>query len=315
MGAGSGQAADATSLACPNGQTIFLEGTAPPGEALLIALNDRIVGGGFSDRNGVYRLPLRLRERPGVYAVEVRLRTSRTVVGRFTCFVDVPLDASLLTPSPEPVATRPAPTAAPTVTTVGSPTATATLPIVRSPNTPTPLPTATSVIIAPTPTFTTATATVPGTPSPGHGITASPTPNTTASPRTTPTVGSTPGATATVPTATEDVKITRIVLRDPAAPNQPLEFVEIRNNANRPIDMTGWRLYNASRPEMVQPYLFTGFTIDPRQTISVFSEIGQDDPESGNFFWNRTNIWRTGDRAELRDAAGRLISVYIIGQN
>ncbi|MCX7790429.1 MAG: hypothetical protein N2378_07285, partial [Chloroflexaceae bacterium] len=68
------RAADPVPIPCPNGQTIFLEGPAPPSEALLVTLGERAVGGGVADRTGFYRIPLRANERPGAYPVEVRLR-------------------------------------------------------------------------------------------------------------------------------------------------------------------------------------------------------------------------------------------------
>ena len=48
--------ADPTPIVCPTGQTVFLEGRTIPGEALLIYLSGRAVGGGLADSSGGYRL-------------------------------------------------------------------------------------------------------------------------------------------------------------------------------------------------------------------------------------------------------------------
>lgn len=284
------RAADPVPVACPNGQTVFLEGPAPPSEALLVTLGERAVGGGVADRNGVYRIPLRANERPGVYPVEVRLRGSRAVVARFTCFVDVPLDSVPATPTlPGPAATQ--------VTRVPLPTSTAA-------------PVITPVPVAPTPTAIPVT-----TPVPERTVAPSPTPTVAGSPVATSTVGptTTPGPTTTVsvtpiPNA-NSVRIIQVVLRAPARSND--EYVEIRNATTRSINMTAWRLVNVNRND-VTPYIFPEFVIAPAETINVYSAIDEDDPEVGEFYWKRTDVWRAGDRAELRDASDRLISFLIV---
>ncbi len=50
------RAADPTPIACPTGQTVYLEGRTIPREALLIYLKDRAVGGGLADSAGGYWL-------------------------------------------------------------------------------------------------------------------------------------------------------------------------------------------------------------------------------------------------------------------
>ncbi len=284
------RAADPVPIACPNRQTVFLEGPAPPSEALLVTLGERAVGGGMADRNGFYRIPLRANERPGVYPVEVRLRGSRAVVARFTCFVDVPLDSVPETPTPPgPAATQ--------VTRVPLPTSTAA-------------PGTTPVPVAPTPTAIPLT-----TPVPERTVAPSPTPTVAGSPVATSTAGptTTPGPTTTVtvtpiPNA-NSVRIIQIALRAPALSND--EYVEIRNATTRSINMTAWRLVNVNRND-VTPYVFPEFVIAPAQTINVYSAIDEDDPEVGEFYWKRNDVWRAGDRAELRDAADRLISFLIV---
>ncbi len=282
------RAADPVPIACPNRQTVFLEGPAPPSEALLVTLGERAVGGGVADRNGFYRIPLRANERPGVYPVEVRLRGSRAVVARFTCFVDVPLD-SVPETSTLPAATR--------VTRVPLPTSTGA-------------PVITPVTVAPTPT-----AMPLATPVPERTVAPSPTPTVADSPVATSTAGptTTPGPTTTVtvtpiPNA-NSVRVIQVALRVPGLSNE--EYVEIRNATTRSITMTAWRLVNVNRND-VTPYVFPEFVIAPAQTINVYSAIDEDDPEVGEFYWKRTDVWRAGDRAELRDASDRLISFLIV---
>jgi hypothetical protein len=282
------RAADPVPIACPNGQTVFLKGPAPPSQALLVTLGERAVGGGVADRNGFYRIPLRANERPGVYPVEVRLRGSRAVVARFTCFVDVPLDSVPETPT-LPAATQ--------VTRVPLPTSTAA-------------PVITPVPVAPTPTAMRLT-----TPVPEQTVAPSPTPTLAGSPVATSTAGptTTPGPTTTVtvtpiPNA-NSVRIIQVVLRVPGLSND--EYVEIRNTTTRSINMTAWRLVNVNRND-VAPYVFPEFVIAPAQTINLYSAVDEDDPEVGEFYWKRTDVWRAGDRAELRDATDRLISFLIV---
>lgn len=64
---------------------------APPRTTLLLAFDGRIVGGGISDSEGVYTMPLTLgEERPGSYLVHVLLRQSREPILSFTCTVRAP---------------------------------------------------------------------------------------------------------------------------------------------------------------------------------------------------------------------------------
>ncbi|MCX7791935.1 MAG: lamin tail domain-containing protein, partial [Chloroflexaceae bacterium] len=238
---------------------------------------------------------------PGAYPGEVRLRGSRAVVARFTCFVDVPLDGAPETPaSPVPAATRITRVPLPTGTAAPVPTPVSVVP------TPSPIP------VAPSPTPIPVT-----TPAPGRTAGPSPTPALTGSPISTSTVvqTATPGPTTTVivtpiPNA-NSVRIIQVVLRNPALPNREVEYVEIRNATTRSIDITSWRLVNVNRSD-VPPYVFPEFVISPAETINVYSAIDEDDPDVGEFFWKRTDVWRAGDRAELRDASDRLISFLVV---
>lgn len=276
------RAADPTAIACPNSQTVFLEGQAPPGEAVLAYLEGRPVGGGLADASGRYRVPLRAQERPGAYSVEVRLRSSPTLVGAFTCFVDIPLGAEL-TPTTTLTAATPVTGATSTVSTspiISRTSATATR---------------TRVTSSPTGTAPTTTGTA-GTPTVNSTLTAT-------LGTTTPTVTGTTAVSSTV-------NISDIYLYDSAFPDEP-EYVEIENTSSSPIDISGWRLSNLTRTGTVPAFTFPSFTLEGFAIIYIYSN--EDDVESGEFNWNQsTSIWNVGDIAELRDSQNRLITTTVV---
>jgi hypothetical protein len=287
------RAADPTPIACPNGQTVFLEGSTIPNEALLVYLADRPVGGGLADGAGAFRLPLRAQERPGSYPVEVRLRASGAVVARFTCFVDIPVDSDTATPTLAPLPAEASPTGAATQTvsptratsaTPGRTTSTTAVSGARSP---------TSGTRSPTPTGPTATASATRT--------AGPSPTGTTSP----TVAGTPAAGA------DEVAVTYVQLLDPAD-SESEEYVEIENLSDQDITLTGWRLRNSSRPN-VPPYVFPQYVLELNTIIAVYSQSGTNDLQIGDFYWGQNPpIWQVGDQVELLDPAGNLISSFVV---
>lgn len=125
-----------------------------------------------------------------------------------------------------------------------------------------------------------------------------------------------PTAPVTTPTAyippPVSVQINDIVLIDPAFPLESEEYVQIRNAGDRPVNLGGWRLINASRPS-IPAYSFPSFILGVDFTIAVFSKVGEDAPDVGDFYWDQTGaLWRVGDRAELRDAQNTLIDVLFV---
>lgn len=280
------RAADPPALFCPNGQTVFIEGRTAPHEAVLLYLRGRPVGGGLADGAGRFRMPLRPQERPGVYPVEVRLRANQALVATYTCYVDVAFDAA---PSQTP-------------TFEGGP--------------PAPTPRAPASATATLATATLATATARPTATAGAAATTQPTPRAaTAQPTSTtaPTAaaGSTPVPSPTAVPANV-IQIDDIALLDPEVPDEP-EYVQISNVGTSPISLVGWRLVNVTRAAEVQPYIFPAFEIGSGVTIAVFSEVGDNDLELGDFYWDQSiTIWRVGDRAELRDTQGRVVAEFTI---
>ncbi|NTU85738.1 MAG: lamin tail domain-containing protein, partial [Chloroflexales bacterium] len=119
-----------------------------------------------------------------------------------------------------------------------------------------------------------------------------------------------PTATAT---AAGTVEILDVVLRDPSFPDSSEEYVEIHNMGRSAVTIGGWRLSNASRAGTVPPYVFPSYTLGADMSIAVFSSVGDDDLVIGDFYWDRAgDVWRVGDRAELRDALNNLISTLIV---
>jgi hypothetical protein len=281
--------AERVELACPNGRTVFLEGAGPPRTALLVFLDGRPVGGGSTDARGAYRLPLTPRERPGIYNVDVRTRAERSDVGRFTCYVDVPLNVQP-TPTPEIVVTA-APPGAPTPT----------------PNLPGVTPTATAATGpggTPAPTATPTSTATPGTGYP-------PPPGNNATPTNTPSPTSTTGA----PEADVDISIIEIVLREPGQELDPqAEFVTLSNDGDTTVNLAGWRLTNTSRTDQLT-FTFPAYTFEAGLTVVIYSGAGTNDPDEGEFYWGQTgNIWSQGHRANLRDNSGRSVDTFIVGQ-
>lgn len=280
--------ANGTPISCPNGTTVWLEGQAPPNEALLVFLENRSVGGGSADRSGRYRIPLKLRERPGIYAVEVRTRASRTVVGRFECYVDVPL------------AEQPTPTGEIVVTAAVPVTSTATQPPAGVPTLrPTASPTTTRAAGSPSAS--------PTTTSPrGTTATSSPT-NSRVSPTPTNTAGPSP---TTTQVEAEAITIDDIYPADVS--NDEEEYVALYNNIDEDINITGWRVINTTRSG--QPtYTFPRFVLESGSSVFLYTNRGENNLEIGDFYWNLDNsIWSPGDIAELRDNRGNLIHSYTV---
>jgi hypothetical protein len=127
----------------------------------------------------------------------------------------------------------------------------------------------------------------------------------------TPSITPMPSVTPTQTAGPDELAITFVqLLEDPAFPDE--EFVEIESRATRPIDLTGWQLVNASRL-IASPFVFPAFTIQPGFPILVYSTIGANDLEDGDFYWGQQPpLWQAGDRAELRDAAGNLVASYTV---
>lgn len=122
----------------------------------------------------------------------------------------------------------------------------------------------------------------------------------------TPTPVIIPTATATQgPVITGNVSIIDI-FADGAGSSEPDEYVVIRNDDTRPIQLQNWTLRDIGN----HVYTFPSFVIQPSQVCRVYTN--QSHPEYCSFnYGSGAAIWNnTGDTAYLRNAAGTLIDTY-----
>ena len=71
--------------------------------------------------------------------------------------------------------------------------------------------------------------------------------------------------------------------------------------------MTGWKLVSVVGP---QTFNFpSGFVLGPGATVRIESYTGARNNPPAILFWSNAAIWaNTGDKAELRDAGGGVVS-------
>ncbi|HEU5011351.1 MAG TPA: hypothetical protein VFT66_02320 [Roseiflexaceae bacterium] len=87
---------------CVPGQQLAITGTGPAGAGVLLLFDDRVVGGGTVQSNGVFSLQLNVGdEEPGVYPVVVQVRGTQQELFNKTCFVPA------ITPTPAPLSRGP----------------------------------------------------------------------------------------------------------------------------------------------------------------------------------------------------------------
>lgn len=195
-----------------------------------------------------------------------------------------PRQATQVTPSPT---TAPTVAASPTVSTV------------------TPLAAGLAPLTAPTPATApkTAPATAAATAPP-----AEPTPVPTLAPTPAPSTAPTPVPSTAAPATaapTSNLVITRVFYDGVVVRTESDEFVEIRNTGGAPQAMAGWRLVSARAG---QTFVFPAMTMTAGQTCRVYTN--EIHPEWCSLsFRSGTAIWNnTGDRANLMDPQGRLVS-------
>ena len=83
------------------------------------------------------------------------------------------------------------------------------------------------------------------------------------------------------------------------------EYVEFQNQGTLPENMSAWRIASARGG---QTYFFSGFTMQPGQICRLYTN--EVHPEWCGLSWGRdTPQWdNVGDRANLFDATGRVVS-------
>ncbi len=205
---------------------------------------------------------------------------------------------------------HPSPTHTPTATPTETPTATAT-------GTATPTPTLTqtpTITFTPTSRFTptaTPTATATHTSTPTRTPTATSTPTATWTPTATATSTRTPTPT-TVPAAQLRIGTIHYEGAD--------EYIRIDNSGSAPQVMTGWWIqsYRGSdcQPEPTQKYTFpAGYVLAAGASVRVHSGPGASSGPPGDLLWTTSYIWNDdGDRGDLRDAGGQVVSTWAYGR-
>ncbi len=106
------------------------------------------------------------------------------------------------------------------------------------------------------------------------------------------------------------VAIVDLHYRGSIKPSEPDEFVEIANEGDTPVDMSGWTLHDTYGD---QRFRWNAFTLLPNRRIRIYT--GEQHPESGGFSFGSSNaIWNNqGDAAELVDARGTVVATYAYG--
>jgi hypothetical protein len=138
--------------------------------------------------------------------------------------------------------------------------------------------------------------------------TQAPPPPPTATPTTTPppAVTNTPTSTPTQPPHNTGYVVITYIFYDGVLPQEPDEYVEIRNDDSFAIQLANWTL----RDDANHVYTFPSFVIQPGQVCRVYTN--QYHPEWCGFnYGSGSPIWNnTGDCAYLRDSAFTLIYQY-----
>ncbi len=176
------------------------------------------------------------------------------------------------------------------------------LPLVRYDATPTPTPTSSPT---PTPSRTPAPSPTP-TPSRTPAPSPTPTPSRTPTPSPTSTPSRTPSPTPTeAPGTTGDINIVDIFY-DGEGSTEPDEYVEIRNDDSKGIQLSGWTL----RDEANHVFTFPSYLMQPNEVCRVYTN--ENHPEWCGFsYGSGAAIWNnTGDCAYLRDGTGTTVDTY-----
>jgi subtilisin family serine protease len=105
--------------------------------------------------------------------------------------------------------------------------------------------------------------------------------------------------------ATANVVLTDLFANGKVGPAEPDEHVEFQNQGALAQDMTGWRIGSVRG---AQTYVFSGLTLQPGQICRLYTNEAH--PEWCGQSWGKaTAQWNnTGDRANLIDSTGRIVS-------
>ncbi|MDP9275637.1 MAG: S8 family serine peptidase [Chloroflexota bacterium] len=105
--------------------------------------------------------------------------------------------------------------------------------------------------------------------------------------------------------AAANVLLTDILFNGKVSASEPDEYVEFQNQGTVPQDMSGWRITSVRG---AQTYVFSGLTMQPGQICRLYTN--ELHPEWCGLSWGKaTAQWNNaGDRANLLDASGKVVS-------
>ncbi|MDQ2912285.1 MAG: S8 family serine peptidase [Chloroflexota bacterium] len=105
--------------------------------------------------------------------------------------------------------------------------------------------------------------------------------------------------------ATANVVLTDVFFNGKASAAEPDEYVELQNQGTLPQDMNGWRIASVRG---AQTYFFSGLTMQPGQICRLYTN--EVHPEWCGLSWAKAGAqWNNaGDRANLSDATGKVVS-------
>ena len=105
--------------------------------------------------------------------------------------------------------------------------------------------------------------------------------------------------------ASANVLLTDIFFNGKASSAEPDEYVEFQNQGTLPQDMSGWRIASVRG---AQTYVFSGLAMQPGQICRLYTN--EVHPEWCGLTWGKaTAQWNNaGDRANLLDASGKVVS-------
>lgn len=126
-----------------------------------------------------------------------------------------------------------------------------------------------------------------------------------ATPTSTTTPTTTPTATATSePVSTGDIRITKIFFDGDVFQVESDEYVEIRNEDNKPIKLKGWSLEDEGPNHT---YTFPAYTMAPGESCRIYTD--EVHPDWCGLNWGHGQaIWNNGgDTATLKDSGRKTI--------
>ena len=100
-----------------------------------------------------------------------------------------------------------------------------------------------------------------------------------------------------------DVHIRLVV----GAGNLDVEYVEIINQGDKPVDLTGWQLVN----QREQVFTFPTMILNSNGTIIIYSKSGINTVME--LFWQSDSpIWQSGETVWLKNSNSEIITTYSI---